>query len=95
MKKDLTKVPGSISYEYLQVMPTIYALQADDKLTAQEKRDEVLVVAIQALNKATTNKTSTYERKRNELFNAKTDAEIVRVMQETIINGQNYEDGRN
>ena len=67
MKKDLTKVPGSISYEYLQVMPKIYDLQNNKDLTASEKREEILIVAMQALNKANT-KTATYDRKRNELI---------------------------
>ena len=67
MKKDLTKVPGSISYEYLQVMPKIYDLQNSKDLTASEKREEILIVAMQALNKANT-KTATYDRKRNELI---------------------------
>lgn len=93
MKKDLTKVPGSISYEYLQVMPKIYDLQNNKDLTASEKREEILIVAMQALNKANT-KTATYDRKRNELIGALNDNELIRIMQDTIIHGREFDDGR-
>lgn len=93
MKTDLTKKPGSISYEYLQVMPKVYELQGSNDLSASEKRDEILIVAIQALNNAKASKDA-YERKRNDLLNALTDNDLIRVMQEVIKNGQNYDDGR-
>ena len=85
---DLSKKPGSVTYEYLQVMPQMYAIQGDNTLTSKEKREKGLEIAIIALNNATKISTDTYDRKREELFNAGNINDLVRVMERVIINGK-------
>ena len=87
---DLSKKPGTITYEYLQVIPKVYALQQAE-LDSSSKRDEALMIAIQALNNARTSK-DTYERKRLELISAQTIEDIIRVLEKTIGNGKKYQD---
>lgn len=87
---DLSKKPGTITYEYIQVIPKIYELQQQE-LDNNTKRDEALMYAIQALNNARTSK-DTYERKRLELINSQTIEDIIRVLEKTIGNGKNYQD---
>ena len=87
---DLSKKPGTITYEYLQIIPKVYALQQAE-LDNNSKRDEALMIAIQALNNARTSK-DTYERKRLELISAQTIEDIIRVLEKTIGNGKKYQD---
>lgn len=87
---DLSKKPGTITYEYLQIIPKVYALQQAE-LDNSSKRDEALMIAIQALNNARTSK-DTYERKRLELISAQTIEDIIRVLEKTIGNGKKYQD---
>jgi len=87
---DLSKKPGTITYEYLQIIPKVYALQQAE-LDSSSKRDEALMIAIQALNNARTSK-DTYERKRLELISAQTIEDIIRVLEKTIGNGKKYQD---
>ena len=85
---DLTKKPGSVTYEYFQVMPQIYTIQGDNTLTEKEKREKGLEIAVVALNNATKVSTETYDRKREELFNARTINDLISVMERVIINGK-------
>ena len=87
---DLSKKPGTITYEYLQIIPKVYALQQAE-LDSSSKRDEALMIAIQALNNARTSK-DTYERKRLELISTQTIEDIIRVLEKTIGNGKKYQD---
>ena len=87
---DLSKKIGTISYEFLQIMPTIYKIQMDPDRNASEKRDECRLVAISALNQVKSVSDSTYARKREELVRAQTDNDIVRILERTIENGKNY-----
>ncbi len=85
---DLTKKPGSITYEYFQIMPQLYTIQGDNTLTEEEKREKGLEIAIAALNNATKVSVETYDRKREELFNARTINNLIRAMEQVIINGK-------
>ena len=87
---DLSKKTGTITYEYLQIIPKVYALQQAE-LDSSSKRDEALMIAIQALNNARTSK-DTYERKRLELISTQTIEDIIRVLEKTIGNGKKYQD---
>lgn len=85
---DLSQVKNSMTYQFIQVLPTLYTIQANSELTAAERRDECLVAAIQALNDTVSISTESYDRKREELINAITDSDIVRIVERTITNGK-------
>ena len=85
---DLSQVKKSMTYQFLQVLSTLYTIQANSELTAAERRDECLVVAIQALNDTVSISKESYDRKREELINARTDSDIIRVVERTINNGK-------
>lgn len=85
---DLSRVKNSMTYQFLQVLSTLYAIQANSELTAAERRDECLVAAIRALNDTVSISKESYDRKREELINARTDSDIIRVVERTINNGK-------
>lgn len=85
---DLSRVKNSMTYQFIKVVSTLYAIQTNSELTAAERRDECLVAAMQALNDTVSISKESYDRKREELINARTDSDIIRVVERTINNGK-------
>ena len=88
---DLTKKPGTISYAFNNVYEQCYLIQMKDELSNSEKREEILIIAMNALNTATASREA-YERKRDDLMSCISDEDILRVMQTTIEHGKHYQE---
>lgn len=88
---DLSKKPGTISYAFLQIFEQALNIQMNDALDDIEKREEILILAMNSLNDATTSR-ETYERKRNDLLSCKSHEDLIRLMQTTIENGKHYQE---
>lgn len=76
-----------VAYHYTQILPQVYEIEASEELTKEDSRKKILALALRALQDS---KTSSFDRQRMELLNCRTDQDLVRVIERTILKGREF-----
>ncbi len=87
--KDLSNSASSVTAHFVKILPDLNKVIADISMSDNQKRDDCLVIAIQALNISDASN-AYYTKTREALMRCRTAFEIRNKVLSIIENGKNY-----